>query len=115
MRENDDMIHLQQTTTAQSVTIPRPQALPDSGAWALILKNGITRKEQTLSVSPVADGMVLTMSVSFESLPDKGQYDYTLKRGDAVVSFGLAQIGQTILRPTRVVYNETIETKQYNG
>lgn len=109
------MIHLQQVTTAQSVTIPRPQALPDSGAWALILKNGITRKVYTFAPAPTASGMVLTMSITFEEEPDKGQYNYTLKRGDAVVSAGLAQIGQSTMKPTRVQYKETIETIQYNG
>lgn len=109
------MIHLQQVTTAQSVTIPRPQEIPASGAWALTLKNGITRKAYTFAPAPTVSGMVLTMSVTFEEKPDKGQYDYTLKRGDAVVSAGLAQIGQSTMKPTRVVYNETIETIQYNG
>ena len=115
MRENDDMIHLQQTTTTQSVTIPRPQAIPSLGAWALTLRNGITRKEYTFAPSPVANGMVLTMSVTFETKPDKGQYNYTLKRGDEVVSFGLAQVGQADMKPTRVEYKEKIETIQYNG
>ena len=109
------MIHLQQQTAAQSVTIPRPQEIPVSGAWALTLTNGMTHKEYTFNVTPTVTGMVITMSITFEEKPDRGQYDYTLQRGDKVVSFGLAQIGQTILRPTRVVYNETIETKQYNG
>ena len=109
------MIHLQQQTTAQSVTIPRPQEIPLSGAWALALTNGMTHKDYTFNVTPTVNGMVLTMSITFEEKPDRGQYDYTLKRGDKVVSFGLAQIGQTILRPVRVEYNETIETKQYNG
>ena len=115
MRENDDMIHLQQTTTAQSVTIPRPQAIPALGEWALTLRNGITRKVYNFAPAPVVNGMVLTMSVTFETKPDKGQYNYTLKRGDEVVSAGLAQVGQADMQPTRVVYNETIETIQYNG
>ena len=115
MRENDDMIHLQQTTTAQSVTIPRPQAIPASGAWALKLSNGITRKDYTFAPAPVVNGMVLTMSITFAEKPDKGQYNYTLKRGDDVVSFGLAQVGQADMKPTRVEYKEKIETIQYNG
>lgn len=109
------MIHLQQTTTAQSVTIPRPQAIPDSGDWSLTLVNGITRKAVIMAGPPVADGMVFEVTVLFTEKPDKGQYNYTLKRGDEVVSFGLAQVGQADMQPTRVVYNETIETIQYNG
>ena len=111
----DDMIHLQQETTAQSVKMPRPQAIPALGAWVLTLTNGMTRKDYTFSVTPTVNGMVLTMSVTFEEKPDKGQYDYTLKRGTTVVSSGLAQIGQSVMKPTRVVYNENIEIKQYNG
>ena len=109
------MIHLQQTTTAQSVTIPRPQAIPTLGGWVLTLTNGMTKKAYSFSDLPTVSGMVITMSITFEETPDKGQYDYTIKRGDDVVSFGLAQIGQTTMKPTRVVYNETFETKQYNG
>lgn len=109
------MIHLQQTTTAQSVTIPRPQAIPSSGAWALILRNGTTRTVYNFAPAPVVNGMVITMSVTFEKKPDKGQYTYTLKCGDVVVSFGLAQVGQTAMRPQRVQYSETITTIQYNG
>ena len=109
------MIHLQQQTAAQSVTIPRPQAIPASGVWALALRNGVTRKVYNFAPAPVVNGMVITMSITFETKPDKGQYNYTLKCGDVVVSFGLAQIGQTEIKPSRVTYNETIETKQYNG
>ena len=115
MRENDDMIHLQQTTTAQSVTIARSRELPTSGDWSLALVNGITRKEYTFVPAPVVNGMVLTMSITFAEKPDKGQYNYTLKRGDVVVSFGLAQVGQADMKPTRVEYKEKIETIQYNG
>lgn len=115
MRENGDMIHLQQTTTAQSVTIPRPQAIPALGAWALKLSNGITRTVYNFAPAPVVNGMVLTMSITFEKKPDKGQYTYTLKCGDVVVSFGLAQVGQADITPTRVEYKEKIETIQYNG
>lgn len=109
------MIHLQQTTTAQSVTIPRPQAIPASGVWALTLRNGVTRKVYNFAPSPVVNGMVITMSVTFETEPDKGQYGYELRRGDVVVSRGIAQVGQTTMRPQRVQYSETITTIQYNG
>lgn len=109
------MIHLQQTTTAQSVTIPRPQALPALGAWTLKLSNGITRTIYNFAPVPVVNGMVLTMNITFEKKPDKGQYTYTLKCGDVVVSFGLAQVRQTSMKPQRVQYSETITTIQYNG
>ena len=109
------MLHLQQSTTAQTVKIPRPQAIPQSGAWALVLRNGITKKEYTFSGAPTVDGMILKKSITFEVLPDKGQYTYTLKRGDVIVSAGLAQVGQDAMQPTRTVYNETITTIQYNG
>lgn len=115
MRENDDMIHLRQTTTAQSVTIPRPQAIPSLGAWALKLSNGITRKVYNFAPAPVVNGMVLEVTITFAEKPDKGQYNYLLTRGDVVVSFGLAQVGQADMKPTRVEYKETIETIQYNG
>lgn len=109
------MIHLQQTTETQTLTIPRPQAIPASGAWALTLRNGVTRKVYNFAPAPVVNGMVITMSVAFETKPDKGQYNYTLKCGDVVVSFGLAQVGQTAMRPQRVQYSEKITTIQYNG
>lgn len=109
------MIHLQQTTTTQSVTIPRPQAIPASGVWALTLRNGTTRTVYNFAPAPVVNGMVITMSVTFEKKPDKGQYGYELRRGDVVVSRGIAQVGQTSMRPQRVQYSETITTIQYNG
>jgi len=109
------MIHLQQSTTAQTVTIPRPQAIPATGAWALILRNGVTKSELALAITPSVDGMVITASVTFSEKPDKGQYDYQLKRGLTVVSEGLAQVGQSEMRPQRVQYSENITTIQYNG
>lgn len=109
------MIHIKQQTTQQLITIPRPQALPPSGAWALVLRNGITRTVYNFAPAPVVNGMVLTMSVTFETKPDKGQYNYTLKCDDVVVSFGLAQVEQADMRPTRTTYNGTTETLQYNG
>lgn len=109
------MIHLQQTTEEQTLTIPRPQAVPASGAWALHLRNGVTRKEQTFDVEPQVDGMVIRAAITFESKPDKGQYGYELRRGDVVVSRGIAQVEQTSMRPQRVQYSETITTIQYNG
>ena len=109
------MLQLQHTTTAQKVTIPRPKVLPTGGAWALKFTNGMTRKVYTFSDTPVVNGMVLELEVAFNGLPDKGQYDYLLTRGGAVVSYGLAQVGQTTMKPVRVQYNETIETIQYNG
>lgn len=109
------MIHLKQLTAEQIVIIPRPIALPEVGAWKLTLTNSITCKTLSFDVSPAVNGMVLEVAVVFSALPDKGQYNYTLKRGDDVVSWGLAEIAQTKMQPTRVVYNEPITTIQYNG
>lgn len=109
------MIHLQQTTETQTLMIPRPQAVPASGAWALHLRGGVTREEQIFEVSPVEDGMVLVVEMVFDEKPDKGQYGYELRRGDVVVSRGIAQVGQTAMKPQRVQYSETITTIQYNG
>lgn len=109
------MIQIKQQTEQQLITIPRPQALPPSGAWALKLTNGITRTVYNFAPAPVVNGMVLNMSITFEKKPDKGQYTYTLKCGDVVVSFGLAQVGQADMSPTRTTYNGTTETIQYNG
>lgn len=109
------MIQIKQQTEQQLITIPRPQALPPSGAWALVLRNGMTRKEYTFDGTPTEDGMILKLNISFDALPDKGQYSYTLTRGDKAVSAGLAQVGQAAMRPTRTTYNETTETIQYNG
>lgn len=115
MFKTTNMLLIQHTTTAQSVTIPRPKILPTGGVWAFKLTNGITRKEIPFVVEPVVNGMVLEVSITFAVLPDKGQYNYSLTRGGEVVSFGLAQIGQTTLQPTRKQYNPVIETIQYNG
>ena len=109
------MVHIKQQTEQQTITIPRPQVIPDSGTWALTLRGGMTRNEYTFTGTPTIDGMIMTLKVSFEALPDKGQYTYTLKRGDKAVSAGLAQIGQNAMQPTRKVFNETITTIQYNG
>ena len=97
------------------MTIPRPQAIPASGVWALTLRNGVTRKVYNFAPAPVVNGMVITMSVTFETKPDKGQYGYELRRGDVVVSCGIAQVGQTTMKPQRVQYSETITTIQYDG
>lgn len=109
------MIQIKQQTEQQLITIPRPQEIPPSGAWALKLRNGITRKEYTFNGTPAVDGMILRLYIAFDALPDKGQYTYTLKRGDVTVSAGLAQVGQATMKPTHTTYNGTTETIQYNG
>lgn len=115
MFKTTNMLQILHTTTAQTVTIPRPKILPTGGVWAFKLTNGITHKEIPFAVEPVVNGMVIEVNITFAALPDKGQYNYLLTRGGAVVSYGLAQIGQTSLQPHRVQYNPVIETIQYNG
>ena len=109
------MLQLQYTLEEQKVIIPRPKVLPPSGAWALTLTDGVTRKTMTFDGAPVINGMVMELTLKFTERPDKGQYSYTLTRDDEVVSYGLAQIGQTRMKPKRIVYDKQIETIQYNG
>lgn len=109
------MIHLQQVTTAQTVSIPRPGVVPDSGDWSLTLISGTTSKSvQGTSVAVITNGMVLTTTATFTGL-EKGSYAYELKRGTTVVSSGLCMVAVASWGPEVTSFSETINIKQYNG
>lgn len=107
------MVHLENKTAAQSVTIPYELAAtgtPD----ALVLRSSVNLRETVCEVEePVAsaNGRYWTVTVSLPAkLPD-GSYEYELRSGSSVLSAGCARIGDYAAEDKQ--YEKTIEYNQY--
>lgn len=107
------MIYLQNTGDAQVVFVPRNGKIPSGDL--------VFRAKSTIDLATEIDLQVINLNVSrlymhlavsiVGDVPN-GEYEYTVKAGDEVLSTGLLIIGDTS-RPDQ--YNQEITYEQYEA
>ena len=106
------MIYLKNISDAQILMIPRNGGIV-TGEMTLVMRNTTDLQETTLSVTDLnTSGLYFNLAVSLPGGLADGEYQYTLKDGNILVSQGLLYVGD-LQSPMQ---NEKIITyKQYES
>lgn len=104
------MIYLNNMTDAQVLFIPKSEQT--SGALTLRLKNNM---EKVITINNVIDlntsSLYYNVAVSLPSGTSEGEYEYSLMKGELVLSTGLLVVGCS---PSSVSqYEKSIQYEQY--
>lgn len=106
------MIYLKNISDAQIAMIPR-NGESTAGEMSLVLRNTTDQQETTLSVTDLnTSGLYFNIAVALPAGLANGEYQYSLKNGEILVSGGLLYIGE-LKSPSQ--YETTIKYKQYES
>ena len=112
--KNGNMLYLHNTEEAQVLFVPKNGAIPD-GDLVFKAKNTIDLATEIdinvvdLNLSP----LYLQLAVSLQEEIPNGEYEYTIKAGDEVVSTGLLVVEGEPSKPEEK--ETTIEYEQYEA
>lgn len=108
------MLYIKQTTSVQSVAVPRNYALPFSGATTLTLSDVMGGGDIAVSVRSLeVFDRVYKLSVKLSKKMTEGEYEYTLRIGGEIVATGLAQVGD--YQAEVINYEEENDIEQYDA
>ena len=106
------MIYLKNISDAQILMIPRNGGIV-TGEMTLVMRNTTDLQETTLSVTDLnTSGLYFNLAVSLPGGLADGEYQYSLKDGNILVSCGLLYVGD-LQSPSQ--HETTITYKQYES
>ena len=106
------MIYLKNISDAQILMIPRNGSIV-TGEMSLVMRNTTDQKETTLSVTDLnTSGLYFNIAVALPGGLADGEYQYSLKDGNILVSCGLLYVGN-LQSPSQ--HETTITYKQYES
>lgn len=107
------MIYLHNTKHLQRAYIPVNGAAPQ-GTLSLHLHGNVSEADTEVAVAWYVGGrQYVRVTWRFADKLDKGEYRYELRSADALVSEGLAQVGEYEDRSNQ--YNTTTKYRQYGA
>lgn len=106
------MIYLKNISDAQILMIPRNGEIV-TGEISLVMRNTTDQQETTLSVTDLnTSGLYFNLAVALPGGLADGEYQYSLKKGNILVSCGLLYVGD-LQSPSQ--HETTITYKQYES
>lgn len=107
------MLYIKKTTSVQEVTIPRNLSMPTEGKVTLALADVMGDGEVATTVESIdIYDRVYVVGVKLPKKVAEGEYEYTLRIGNAVVATGIAQVGD--YKGEIISYEQETDIEQYD-